>query len=491
MTRRRSLLPQLGCGSGMPGIARPATLLTAVVCVAVGCLRRSDFATAPPPAPLVPPPASVPLPQEPLTVREAVRVALERNPDLQAAEARVRQAHATLDGTTGAFLPHVSADLTYLHGDAPSAYLFKRIDAHALPRNVNFNDPGPFSNLEAGLGFQWNLFNGGRDLLARWSADVAAVASGSARDATTNALVATVVATCLEGRALRELVAADEASVRTVESQVAESRVKVEGGGALRSDLLSLEVRLAEAREQRFHSETAERLALAALRELLALPADATIELSDSSYDAGPLPPTPAAALAEAYRQRPEAAIARSAVEGGRIELAAAKRAYLPRVDVVSRFYGDSPEALHIRITDPNYTVAVALSVDLFDGGVRAAAVERARAVLDELTEADRKALLTVAREVEAAYLRVDEARARQRVSSQAVGAAEETLQLVEVQYRGGAATVTRYLEAESARARARTANIQAQLDVDRATVEAQRAIGGLYPSARTAGGAG
>jgi outer membrane protein len=467
----------------MPVTRSRALLIVAVTCLVApaACLRRRDFVPPPAPAPLRMPQRSVDvLPAHALTPGDAVRLVLERNPDLQVAEARVAQARARFAGSAAAFWPRVSADMTYLHGDAPSAYLFKRIDARRLPPRVDFNDPGVFDNLEGGLGLRWNLFNGGRDLLGRWSADATAAGRSLARDATANELVAAVVATYLDARAARELLAADDASVRTVESQVAERRVKVEGGGALRADLLSLEVRLAEAREQRFHSDTAQRLALAALRELLALPADATIELADSGYTADSLPETASEALAEAYRLRPEAAMARRAVEHARLELAAARHAYLPSVDVLGRLYADTPDT-RTSPQDPNYTVAVALSVDLFDGGTRATAVRRAGAVLDELTEADRKTLLAIARDIETAYLRLGEARARYGVAAQAVGAAEESLQLVAVQYRGGAATVTRYLEAESARARARTARIGAQLDVERATVEAQRAIGRLY----------
>jgi len=446
-----------------------------------------------PPIALVParPPAEIPLPAGPLSATDAVHLALARNPELRTAAARITQARALLDGTTAAFLPRVAADVTYLHGDAPSAYLFKRIDARRLPAQVDFNDPGAFSNFEGGLGLQWNVWNGGRDVLARWSADTVVQTATLARNAVLNALVMTVVTTFLDVRAADELLAADESTVRTVEAQVAESRVKVEGGGALRSDLLSLEVRLAEAREQGFRSETASRLARAALRELLALPADAAITLADSTYAAGTLPETATEALAEAYRVRPEAAITRRAVERARIELSAARRAYLPRVDVVSHLYADVPDPLHDGAKDPNYTVAVALSVDLFDGGVRAAAVQRAAAIVDELTESDRAALLAIAHDVETAYLHLGEARARYQVAAQAVGAAEESLRLVAVQYRGGGAIVTRYLEAEGAQARARTARIQAALDVDRATIEAQRAIGRLYQSLPNGGEAG
>ncbi len=460
-----------------------ALLLTvaAVGAALGGCLRRSDFVPPPPPLPLEPaaPTPVLPPPGTPLTAADAVRLVLERNPSLRAADARVAEARAGLAQAEAAFWPRLSADVSYLVGDAPSAFLFKRIDARALPPNINFNDPGQFSNLEGGLTLRWNLWNGGRDLLGRWAADTAAASARLARDAAANALVAATLAAYLDARAARALRAADDANVRTVEAQVEESRVKVEGGGALRSDLLSLEVRLAEAREQRARSEVAERLALAVLRDLLALPADASLEVADEGIDAAALPSTAADALAEAYRRRPEAAIARQAVERARLELASARRAYSPRLDVESRLYGDDAEA-RFSPGDRNWTVAIALSVDLFDGGTRAANIARARAALDALAEEDRRALLAVAREVETAYLRLDEARTRAAVAAQAVGAAEETLDLVTAQYRGGAATVTRYLEAEAARARARTAHIEAQLDVDRAVVEASRAIGRL-----------
>ena len=469
----------IGRDARMP---RPAGALVIVAAgfLLGGCVTREHFVPPPPPAPLrvVMPPAAA-LPTEPLTVDEAVRIALERNPDLRVAAARVAEAQARLAETEATFWPHLGAEVSFLRADAPSAYLFKRIDAHALPASADFNDTPSFSNLEAGLTLRWNLWRGGRDQLGRWAADADIGIAQLGRDAVANALAAAVVAACLDARAASELLATDDASVRAVEAQVAESRVKVEGGAALRSDLLSLEVRLAEARQQRVRTAIARRLALATLRELLALPADASLVLADAAYDAGPLPETAAQALTEAYRRRPETFAARRAVERAQIDLATAERAYLPRLDLESRLYGDDAE-VRLEPGDPNWTVAVALSVELLDGGARAAGVRRARAALDDLTESDRKALLLVAREVETAYLRLEEARARLAVAVQAVGAAEESLELVSVQYRGGAATVTRFLEAEAARMRARTARIQAELDVSRAAVEARRAMGWL-----------
>jgi outer membrane protein len=467
------------------GHERAACIAGAVAAVAAvaaaGCVRRADFVPPPAPAPIARPEPVLPAPAGPLTAADAVRLALDRNPDLAAAGARVAGARAGLAEAEAAFWPRLSADVTYLRADAPSAFLFKRIDARSLPPNVNFNDPGAFSNLEEGLALRWNVWSGGRDLLRTWSAGAGVGAAEQAHAAARNALAAAVVAAWLDTRAATELTAADDASVASVESQLARSRVLLEGGSALRSDVLSLEVRLAEAHEQRLRTGVARDLALATLRELLALPPDAPLTLAGGRWDGEPPPADRAEALAEAYRLRPEAQAARRAVERARLDLAAAKRAFLPRLDVGARLYSDDAEA-RFSPRDPNWTVAFALSVDIADGGARAAAVRQARAALDEITQADRRTLLQVARDVETAYLRLDESRARRDVAARAVDAADETLRLVTEQYRGGAATITRYLETEAARTRARVALVQGDLDVDRAAVETARAMGRFAP---------
>ncbi len=476
--RRRAAATLAGC------------VATAVIAAAPGCLRRSAFTAPPPPEPLVGVTAAdTAAPEAPLTLDAAVRLALVRNPDLRAAAQRIEAARAVWAGRGAAFLPQVRGEVAYMAGDAPSAYLMARIDARALPAAADFNHPGQFTNAEAGVGLRWNLWNGGRDLLGRWAAEAAVAAASAERDAGRNALVAAVAATYLEARAAAEMATADAASVRAVDAQVAAARVRVAGGAALRADLLSLEVRLAEARQRELATRVGERLALAMLRELMALDPAAPLELAPEPAMGRHLPATAVEALAEAYRRRPEARAARAAIERGRLELAAARRAYMPRLDLGARLYADDA-GLRADPGDPNWTVAVALSVDLFDGGSRAAAIRQAHAALAALGEADRDVLATLAREIEAAYLRLDEARARRAVAAQAVGAAEEALAAVAVQFRGGAAPVTRYLEAEAAAARARAQDVQARLDVARTEVEAARAIGGLGAEA-TSGGDG
>jgi outer membrane protein TolC len=406
-----------------------------------------------------------------------VKTALARNPDLGEAAARIEAALAGLDAARAALLPVIGADLSYLGGDAPSAYLFKTIDARDLPPGVNFNDPGTFGNWEVGTTLRWNVWRGGRDRLGIWASEAAVGGAEAWQDAVRNALVASVLDAVLDVRAARELTAADEASIRSVTAQVDETRVRVEAGQSLRSDLLSLEVRLAEAKERGIRTDVARRLALVALRRLLAWPDGRPLDVADEGYPVEDLPPTVPEAMAVAYAHRGEVVAVRRAVERARIEVEIARRGYAPSVDLEARWYGDD-EQWGFAEDGGNWLVGVALSFDFYDGGRRRANVRAARAALERVAEEDRRALLAVAQDVETTYLRLEEARARLDVAEEAVGASEESLELVEKQYRGGTATVTRFLEAEAQRTQARTSRIRAALDVERARIGAARALG-------------
>jgi len=462
----------------MRGILLPVALVLAAGCAAAGISHVP--AEIPPPAAASAAAALPPVPAGALTVDDAVRLALARNPDLGAARARIEAALAGIEAARSGSWPRVSVDASYLRADAPSAYLVKTIDAHAFVPGTDFNDPGPFSNLEWGGTVRWNLWDGGRTRLAKRSAEAGEVMAREGASGVRNALVAGVVSAWLDVRGSEEVLSSDDASVRTVESQVAETRVRVEGGAALRSDLLSLEVRLAEAREARLRTDLGRRLALANLRRLLALPAGETLALAaDAFQGAGPMPPDLGAALDEALTRRPEAAVARGAAARARLEEESARRSFLPRLDAEARSYADDGDG-SADFGRANWTVGAVLTFDILDRGARSAGVHRARAAVREASEADRAVLQGISVEVESAWLRLEEARARRGVTRRSVEAAEESYGLVEEQYRGGVATVTRWLEAESARTRARATEVGSRLDEERAAVELSRAMGRL-----------
>jgi outer membrane protein len=104
--------------------------------------------------------------------------------------------------------------------------------------------------------------------------------------------------------------------------------------------------------------------------------------------------------------------------------------------------------------------------------------VDQAKSALDEMFAHDRKTTQTVQLDLKSAYLSLAEAKARIEVTRAIVEQAEESLSLVKKEYEGGSATITRYLEAESALNRARILARAAYYDREKSLASVGRGLG-------------
>ncbi len=423
-------------------------------------------------------PTARPDPDTPLSLERAVRISLENNPDMEAAVARIRRSGAMVDRAMAAFWPAISVYSEYMEGEAPSAYLFKTIDQRSLPPRVNFNDPGPFENLEVGLRARLNLFRGGRDYLRKRMAETGRSIRELDRLSIRNGLASSVIHAYFNALAARDYIRIARESVETVQAQLRVMKVRFRAGGVLKSDVLSLEVRLAQAREELIRARNGYSLALASLANLMGLDPDTDLLLEeDGRVRQQLLPPDYGEGLRVAMARRPELEKARLAVIRSRMGIDAARGEYLPRVDARAHYYFDD-EGTQFESDRANWTAGVTLDWDLFTGGSTGAAVREAEALLEEVLAADRKAALSVKLDLRSAYLALEEAEARIQVTRASVAQAEESLRLVRKQYEGGSATVTRYLDAELDRRRTEIRAITARYDREKARADVGRALG-------------
>jgi outer membrane protein len=427
-----------------------------------------------------------------LTLAKAVEIASENNPDGVQALWRIEQARAMRAMADAAFWPKVAVYTEYMQGDAPSAYLFKKIDQRRLPPDVNFNDPGWFRNFESGLRGQMNLFNGFRDHLAVQAAQIDFEISRSSRTQVLNDLTAEVITTYYEALAARDFIGIAQAAVETADEQLRIVRVHYEGGAVFKSDVLSLEVRLAEAQEQLVSSRIRSRLARAALAYLMGydptwladdpqpgtdtdVQAD-TIGLAQTQWTPA-IPERYEDGLVSAMAQRPELFQARRQVEKTRLGLFAARGAYLPRLDLMAAYYLNDPH-MEYNLDRENWTAALLLSWDIFTGFSRSAGVNKAYAMLQQMLAADRQATLQVQLDVKRSYLNLDEAISRHAVAERSKRSAEESFRMVKEHYQGGVVPISRYLEAELDRNRTRIRSTAAYYDQIKANAQVARAIG-------------
>lgn len=139
--------------------------------------------------------------------------------------------------------------------------------------------------------------------------------------------------------------------------------------------------------------------------------------------------------------------------------------------DLDDRSFGFTPK-------QDSATAGLELEVPIFDGGLTAARVAKAKANVRVAEAARRKAELGVEAEVTRARLDLAEAKERLAVSGKSEEQAEEALSLIRARYESGAATITESLDAEVALTGARVRNVAARFDVARATAELRRALG-------------
>jgi len=345
----------------------------------------------------------------------------------------------------------------------------------------DFNDPGWFENYETGLEARMNLFNGGKDYLGRKMAGQAIDISRLDRQSIVNSLTARVISAFYEVLAAREFVDIAEEAVATVSEQLRVIRVQYEGGGALKSDMLSLKVRLARTKESLVKSRNRFQLAKAALANLMGLDPDEFSCRRDFLTKTGEapieVPDTYRDGIVQALSNRPELKKVREQLIKSRMGMDAAKTGYLPRVDLMGKYYVDDP-AMDYDWNKDNWTAAVMFNWDLFAGFSRKARVDKADAIVKEMLAADRQATLDVKLDVKNAYLNLEAARAKYKVAASSVESAEESYRLVKQHYDGGSVTITRYLEAELDRNRARIRAAAAFYDKIKANADLARAIG-------------
>jgi outer membrane protein len=424
------------------------------------------------------------IPEGPLGLDEAIRIAVANNPDRQMAAARILQSEALLQKAEAAFYPSLAFYTEYLGGNAPSAYLFKKLDQRQFSLAGDLNNPGKWDNFESGLNARWNLFSGGRDLLNREMTAISREISRLDRQTITNALVATVIQTYYNYLTADAFLAIARQSVTTVDDQLRVMQVRYDEGAALKSDLLSLRVRRAEAQEEEARSRNRRELARAALATIMGAGTDTMLMPEKDATTALTIPKHFDAGLAYAMSNRPEVRSLHEKVRQSRMAVDKARTGYIPSIDAFGKFYYDD-ENMDYNWDDDNWTAGLLFNWEIFSGFSTRAQENEAQAVFEAMLQQDRKTTLAVELEVKTAYLALDEANARLEVARSRVANADETLVLVRRQYDNGAATITRYLEAELARSQAHMSQAAALYDREKAVADIARSIGHLsavYP---------
>jgi outer membrane protein len=278
-------------------------------------------------------------------------------------------------------------------------------------------------------------------------------------------------------RARRALQVA-ESNVASLQAHADDVQVMYDKQVVAQSDVLSAQVALANATQQRLRAGNALRIATAAYNRWVGQPLDRAPDLDEPAA-------MPSAAssdsldglISQALEHRPEL-VAVSAQQDGYEQAARSERAQgLPQIVLHAGYNHVDNEILDRQ----NFaSVGIGFQWRLFDSGQLQARTNafRSRAHAAERRLADLRSVIRL--DVETAFYNREEAAARTHAAAAAVTQAEENVRIAKELYGNGLGTNNQVLDAETLRILASTNRDDAVFDVLVADYRLQRAVGAL-----------
>lgn len=415
------------------------------------------------------------------SLEECIRVALAESPQAAVAKARADAARAAIRQAESALWPVVSLSGSYARTDNPPQAFMMSLNQRTLNmRDPAFdpNNPDDTGNARFGIGAKMRLFDFGRRTSDRGAAASAADARTETLAAVRNDLVHEVTRGFYTVLQAQSFVAVQEEQVRSLEESLRVARERMDKGAAVKSDVLSLEVRLAQAQEDLIRARNGVGLSVAALNTAIGRDL-----VPESGLDAPPpdsVPDLPPAPAANAARNHPLVRAAGLAVVALRRAL---ERARADRRPTVSAFGEVNWDSRDFSGPEDSYYAGVVAEWDVFDGFRRSAAVCEARANLAAAEADARGAEAGVRLDQRQAFLQARESRERWAVTAKSVESAQEALRMTKVRYEQGAAGIPELLNAELGFAAIRSRRVAALYDYLTALSNIERAKGERVPA--------
>jgi NodT family efflux transporter outer membrane factor (OMF) lipoprotein len=476
--RPAALLPLAfvaGCTVG-PDYAGPPPIATASTAPA-GFARAEGVADAGAPAPLARWWTAFNDP----TLDALIARALDRNPDLDAARARVRQARAQVRQERAQLLPSINALGAYAHARVPGLDLGQAdTSGPDQPVTAGENSTSNFDFFNAGFDASWevDLFGVRRRAIeaARASADTADAGVDDARLTLTAEIANAYVA--LRDRQRRLGLA--QRSVAAQERMLALTEQRQAQGTA--SDLETVRLRAA------LDSTRADVTPLNAeidsyLNALAVLTGDVPGTLDATLRAPAPLPLPPAQIAvgdpAALIRNRPDIRSAERTLAADTARIGQAEAARFPRVSFMGIIGLGGSSASDLTDLD-NFTLIAAPQIQwsFLDFGRTRARVVQSEAVRDEAEARYRATVLAALRDAEDSLSRFKYRRATVATLARSKAAADRALLLSEQRYRAGTSTLIDLLDAQRQQISAEQGLSQAEAALTADFVAIQKALG-------------
>ncbi len=420
--------------------------------------------------------------QDPLSLRDAVRLALRQNKAIAATGAAARASDARLSEARGGLLPKVNYSESFARGDNPVFVFSSLLTQHQFGMdNFNIgplNRPDSLNNFQSQVTVDQVLYDGGQTRNAVKSAELSQQMTGEEQRRVQMEVISGVARAYYGAVLAAESLKTAEQAVRSAEADLRRAESVRAAGMSTDVDVLSIRVHLAAVNEQRIKRSADLDVAKAALNDALGLPLDTPHNLT-TALVAMDLPELALDSLErEAGQGRPEARESALATNLARVQADAARSALLPQVSFRAAFEADRQR--FINRGGANWLTAISLRWNLFNGNADKSRIAEAGHWLERAKADEERTGSAVRLQVRRAYADLRAAQQRIEVAKASVAEADESLRITQNRYEAGMSNVTDLLRNETAVLESRTRYLAAIHDQRVAATMLELAAGRL-----------
>jgi outer membrane protein len=430
---------------------------------------------------------------QPLTLEQAVHMALQQNPAFRMSTDEAEAARARLKQMQAGWYPRFDFHQDFIRGDNP-VYVFGTKLAQRQFSNADFalnnlNTPTPLNNFQTRMDAQWRLFDSGQTAFHQRSAKRLVTAADFETEQARQDLILEVVRAYYGVLVLKENAKAADEAVKTAGSSAQRMETMHKAGLLVDSDLLSAKVFVSQMKDRQIRAQNDLAVAEMQLAREMEMTLDTPAEPSATLTEPG----MPAKTIEEwahiALEHRPGLRAAQLQETAMGDETKAAKAEFGPKIGLFG-----SAERDAMPLGGPsgtNWTAGARLEFNVFAGGAQKARLAEAAANASKAKHNVEWFRSGVQLEVRKAYLDGNAAAQRAASARDAAEQAKESLRIVQNRYEAGLTTVTELLRAQAAQLDATTGYLAALQDWQVARAQLERAAGLLTPESALITGGG
>ena len=418
---------------------------------------------------------------EPLSLTEAIHIAVEQNPEIKAAQFHMDAVKSNSVKAQSGFYPQLNFAQSFNRTTNPMWAFGTKLNQSTITQGdfdpTRLNDPDPINNFASTFLLSWSIYEGGRTKIGWEQAKQNLSIASLTLERTRQNVIARTAAAYVGLVLAQKNIMVTKQALETSNANLKMIQSRYDSGFVVKSDLLRAMVYIADLEQQQLLAESRFKIS------------EAMLNASMGSGDANSLNPvTPLTIGAEingtidtwidtALSKRPEMKNLRLEEEIAKKEVDKSRAGHYPDVNLVGNYEINSED---FSDSADNYTLGAVVRVNIFSGNRISEETKAAKSMLGRVHQMQKSIELGIKVQVREAFLKTKSARKRINVAKTAVDQAEEGLRIVKNRYNNGLLTIVGLLDAELSRQQANTNYFKALHDYKVARVELELAAGTL-----------